>query len=539
MPVRVEEIASAVDPAAPEMTVSALHGRFVANPALSAIPIVAEGIPIGLVHRQAIFEALAGMSGLAGLARQSASTLMQTRPVMAERGSTVGLIAMQASQAHAGAMAEGIILVDDGVYEGYISPLSFMNALARENGERAHAMRRASHQIKQVRAEASAAAEERSRFLAFLAHEIRTPLTGVLGVADLLHDSVQSSEPRRLAQTIADSGCHLDRLLGDLLDLSRLEAGKLSISPAPVDLREFAAEARSLWQSRISGKQLDLRIRVGETAPKRIAADATRLRQVMFNLMSNALKFTERGYVAVELSTHQDGGQARLEMTVSDTGCGISEPDKERLFEAFEQASASTATTHGGWGLGLSIAKGLVDEMGGQIALADNPGGGSVFTVTLPVEIAGPRLAAQSGASKKPRTHSLELGRILLAEDHPVSAMVVSRALLAAGWQIDCVNSGEEAVARVKLGGYQAVLTDIHMPEGDGFSVVEAVRAMSEVPVLAITADVSPERKARCLQAGFDGVIEKPIRPRALVATLADTLIAAESGRGTDERLRA
>ena len=539
MPVRVEEIASAIDPAAPEMTVSALHGRFVANPGLSAIPIIAEGIPIGLVHRQAIFEALAGMSGLGGLARQSASTLMQTRPVMAERGTTVGLIAMKASQTHAAALAEGIILVDDGVYEGYISPLDFMQALARENGERAHAMRQSAHQIKRVQAEATEAAEERARFLAFLAHEIRTPLTGVLGVADLLHDSVQSSEPRRLAQTIADSGCHLDRLLGDLLDLSRLEAGKLSISPAPLDLHAFASEARNLWQSRVSGKQLDLRIRVGETVAKRIGADATRLRQVMFNLMSNALKFTERGYVAVELSTRQHGDQTRLEMTVSDTGCGIPEPDKARLFEAFEQVSASTAATHGGWGLGLSIAKGLVDEMGGQIALADNPGGGSVFTVTLPVEIAGPRLAANGQTRKKPRTHSLELGRILLAEDHPVSAMVVSRALLAAGWQVDSVNSGAEAIARVKLGGYQAVLTDIHMPDGNGFEVAKAVRAVSDLPVLAITADISPEHKARCQQIGFDGVIEKPIRPRALVATLADTLIAVESSRGTDERLRA
>ena len=391
----------------------------------------------------------------------------------------------------------------------------------------------------QVEAQASEAAEERARFLAFLAHEIRTPLTGVLGVADLLHDSIQSSEPRRLAQTIADSGRHLDRLLSDLLDLSRLGAGKLAISPVPIDLHEFAGEARNLWHSRVSGKQVDLRIRVGETSSKRIAADATRLRQVMFNLMSNALKFTERGHVAVELSTHKDAHQTRLQMTVSDTGCGISESDKARLFEAFEQASASTAATHGGWGLGLSIAKGLVDEMGGQIALSDNPGGGSVFTVNLPVDIAGPRLAADGAGVKKPRSHSLELGRILLAEDHPVSALVVSRALLAAGWQVDCVSTGEDAIARLKLGGYQAVLSDIHMPNGDGFSVAQAVRSQLDIPVLAITADFSPEYRASCEQAGFNGVIEKPIRPRTLVATLADTLIAAANRPPEDQRLSA
>ncbi|KCZ60173.1 ATP-binding protein [Hyphomonas chukchiensis] len=530
MPVRIEDIAVAIRPIDAETSASAALGLFLSDSALFALPIVVNGAALGHVTRGRLTEIMAGPGGRDIYAARCITNFMTPHPVMVETGTSVALIAKLAADGNTSALTDGVIVIRDGRYSGLVSPGAILSAVAQENAQRARAMQSASKRLAQARTSAQDVARDKSHFLAVLSHEIRTPLTGILGVADILQDSVSGAEPRRLARTISESGNHLDRLLGDLLDLSRLEAGKLPINPLPFDLHEFAAEARDLWQSRIAGKRLDLRIQVESGSVMRIEADAMRIRQILFNLMSNALKFTEQGHVSVVLATDDTAGKLSLRMTVSDTGCGISDSDKARMFEAFEQASATTAQTHGGSGLGLSIAKGLTARLGGKIALADNPGGGSVFTVTLPVLRAGPRLAAQT--PPKPRRRSLTLGHILIAEDHEVSMMVMSRALTAAGWKVDTVANGEAAIANAMAGRYQAILTDIHMPGANGEMVVRALRRSDGpnqlTPILAVTADLSAERRAACEAAGFTALIEKPIRPRALVATLADVLMADE-----------
>ncbi|MEH6489973.1 ATP-binding protein [Hyphomonas oceanitis] len=530
MPVRIEDIAVAIRPIDAETSASAALGLFLSDSALFALPIVVNGAALGHVTRGRLTEIMAGPGGREIYDARCITNFMTPNPVMVETGTSVALIAKLAADGNTSALTDGVIVIRDGRYSGLASPGAILSAVAQENAQRARAMQSASKRLAQARTSAQDVARDKSHFLAFLSHEIRTPLTGILGVADILQDSVSGAEPRRLARTISESGNHLDRLLGDLLDLSRLEAGKLTVSPFPFDLHEFAAEARDLWQSRIAGKRLDLRIQVESTSVMRIEADAMRIRQILFNLMSNALKFTEQGHVSVVLATDETAGKLSLRMAVSDTGCGISDSDKARMFNAFEQASATTAQTHGGSGLGLSIAKGLTARLGGQIALADNPGGGTVFTVTLPVLRAGPRLAAQ--APNKPRRRSLTLGHILIAEDHDVSTLVMSRALTAAGWKVDTVANGEAAIANAMAARYQAILTDIHMPGVNGEMVVRALRRADGpnqlTPILAVTADLSAERRAACEAAGFTALIEKPIRPRALVATLADVLMADE-----------
>ncbi|WP_439649722.1 hybrid sensor histidine kinase/response regulator [Hyphomonas sediminis] len=378
-----------------------------------------------------------------------------------------------------------------------------------------------------------ALADGRARFLAFVGHEIRTPLTGILGVADLLKDQT-GGEAKRLAETISHSGQHLERLLNDLLDLSRLEAGKLPVMMQPFDLRQFASETRDLWQPKLDAKRVGLRIAISRHAEARIESDAGRLRQILFNLVSNAVKFTERGHVTVQLATVPAGDGLSLVMTVADTGRGISDADKARLFEEFEQADDTTSTTHGGTGLGLSIARALTRRLGGEIAVADNSGGGCLFTVTVPVQKAGPRLAVENSAFHV-ASRKFDLGEILVAEDHETTAFVIREALLAAGWRVECVNDAEAAAQRLSLRSYQAVLTDIHMPGGGGEAVLRAVRfgpgRNSPIPVLALTADATEERRASCEALGFSGLIEKPIRPRTLVAALADTLLTAAPGK--------
>jgi len=529
MPVRVEDIAVAVRPVPTAVTVSAVFTRLLADPDQFAVPIVSDGAALGMVTRRAVIEALATPSGRQSNGAARITDLMRDQPVMCEAGTPVGLVAKLAADGSTAALTDGVIVLSEGKYLGLISPSALLSAVALENAARARAMQVAQKRLQKTKNDAGAFDQEKARFLAFVGHEIRTPLTGILGVADLLQDSVNGGEPKRLARTISESGHHLDRLLTDLLDLSRLEAGKLAVNNAPFDLHEFANDARDLWQSRIAGKRLDLRIKVAGGAVARLEADAMRIRQILFNLMSNALKFTERGYIGVELSTLEAAGNLKLRMTVEDTGCGITDLDKARLFQAFEQARPSTAGTHGGFGLGLSIAKGLARRLGGEITLADNPEGGSIFTVTMPVERAGPRLAV-AGAPPKPRMRAFELGRILLAEDHAVSALVVTRALSAAGWQVDTVQTAEDAIDRAATHPYQAILTDIHLPGASGDEVLAAIRGArgpnALAPIIAVTADVSPERRLACEQAGFTTIIEKPIRPRALVASLVDILLA-------------
>ncbi len=532
MPVRLQEIALPV-PAVPSTTTGAAAlSLFLSDPALFALPVrieCREGINPDIAHvtRARLTEALAGPNGRDIFAARPIQHLITPSPVIAEGTTPVALIAKQAAEQGTSALTDGVIVVEQGVYQGLVSPAALLKALAEENTARARNQQVSQRRIEELKSRMQVLAEGRSRFLAFVGHEIRTPLTGILGVADLLKDQATSGESKRLAETISNSGQHLERLLTDLLDLSRLEAGKLPVTMQPFELRQFASETRDLWQPKLDAKRVGLRIAVARSAEARIESDAGRLRQILFNLVSNAVKFTERGHVTVQMSTAPNGDGISLVMTVADTGRGISDADKVRLFEEFEQADDTTATTHGGSGLGLSIARALTRRLGGEIALADNAGGGCLFTVTVPVQKAGPRLAvenpAPSGAGR------FDLGEILVAEDHDTTAFVIREALIAAGWRVECVPDATAAAERLAVRRYQAVLSDVHMPGGGGEAVLRAARFgpghNSRIPILALTADATAERREACEKLGFSGLIEKPVRPRALVAALADTLL--------------
>lgn len=537
MPVRLNDIALTIAPIPSTTTGAAALSLFLSDPALFALPVRIEGEEgagaIALVTRARLTEALAGPNGRDVYAARPVHHLVTPSPVMAGGSAPVALIAKQAAERGTSALTDGVIVLEEGAYKGLVSPAAILKAIAEENTARARAQQASARRIEEMKAQIQTLAEGRSRFLAFVGHEIRTPLTGILGVADLLKDQAASGEARRLAETISNSGQHLERMLSDLLDLSRLEAGKLPITLQPFDLRQFASETRDLWQPKLDAKRVGLRISIARNAEARIESDAGRVRQILFNLVSNAVKFTERGHVTVQMSTVPAAGGLSLVMSVADTGRGISDADKARLFEEFEQADDTTAATHGGSGLGLSIARGLARRLGGDIAVADNAGGGCLFTVTLPVQKAGPRLAVENPAPVPGKR--FDLGDILIAEDHETTAFVIREALIAAGWRAECVPDAATAAQRLAVRRYQAVLTDIHMPGGGGEAVLRAVRfgpgPNSAVPVIALTADATLERRAACQEQGFSGLIEKPIRPRTLVAALADTLLSAPQGR--------
>ncbi|MEX1252452.1 MAG: ATP-binding protein, partial [Hyphomonas sp.] len=412
MPVRLKDIALPVTPVTPATTAAATFSLFLSDTALFAIPVrlaQGEAASYGLVTRLRLTEALAGPNGRDVYAARSVTHLVGAQPVIAQGNVPAALIAKTAAEQSTSALTEGVIVMEQGVYAGIVSPAMLLKAVAEENAGRARAQQNAQRKMDDIKRQLTRLSESRARTLAFIGHEIRTPLTGIMGVADLLDTQLPPGEPKRLAKTISQSGQHLERLLTDLLDLSRIDAGKLAITKHPIELRQFAAQTRDLWLPQFDEKRVSLRIGVATGAEPRIESDAGRLRQILFNLVSNAMKFTDRGQVTVTLATSPSPDGLLLTMRVADTGRGISDADKARLFEAFEQSESADAFS--GSGLGLAIARSLTRRLDGEIILSDNPGGGCVFTVALPVIKAGPRLAVEN----KPEGNAarFDLGEVL------------------------------------------------------------------------------------------------------------------------------
>lgn len=526
MATRISDLVKFVAPLFPDDDGTEACRRFRADAALTAVPVVRDDIPLGLVLREDLAGHLLSADGKARMLAQSVTDLMRHDISLCELQASVAFAAANGGEA----VRHGLIAVDSGQYAGLVDAGSVLTCLAGETAARAQAMKSMRARLDMQREQAKRHSDEQARFLAMLSHEIRTPLTGVLGLADLLCHAGLEAAPRDYARAISDSGRMLERLLSDLLDMSRLDAGKMPIQPEAFSLADFARETRALWSAQAGSRNVALTVACDDREATRLEADADRLRQILFNLVSNALKFTDAGKVDVMLRVEaEEDGDLVLRMSVRDTGPGITPELRARLFRAFEQASPETVRRHGGSGLGLAIAKGLAERMGGTIVLSDNPGGGAVFSVTCPVRRAGPRLAVEN---PRKRVGQCRLGRILVVDDHDVSRYVIEEALAGAGWKVDSVATVAQAMRRAGETGYQAMLIDLRLGEESGLALARRIRTGGgpnmSVPLLAATADVSDEARAACTGAGFQGFVAKPIRPRDMVATLVDAILDGE-----------
>ena len=400
-----------------------------------------------------------------------------------------------------------------------------------------------------ARQEAEAASRAKSTFLANMSHEIRTPFHGLMGMLSLLRETGLGPKQIDYLRTATESADHLLVILNDILDMSQLESGRLTLNPALLDLRALLREIEALMRPQAAAKSLSLHVEVAPAVPERLVADPTRLKQILFNLLANAIKFSDRGEVLLDVQPAPDD-PGLLEFAVVDQGVGIDEATLATLFSRFAQGDHSRSRRHGGTGLGLEISRNLARLMKGDVLASSRRGVGSRFVLRLPLRPAndaaspgqpgtrGPagsvetqageaaalasRPGAAAGASQGLAPRRL---RLLVAEDHPVNRQYLAALLETLGHDARFAADGRQALAAASDETFDLVLMDLHMPHLDGVAATRAIRALrdparSTVPIVALTADTLAETRDRCLVAGMNDFLTKPVNPALLAATL-------------------
>jgi signal transduction histidine kinase/CheY-like chemotaxis protein/HPt (histidine-containing phosphotransfer) domain-containing protein len=400
----------------------------------------------------------------------------------------------------------------------------------------------------QERAQAQAATQAKSTFLATMSHEIRTPMNGVLGMMEVLEHQGLDGAQRRTVATMRDSAQALLRIIDDLLDFSKIEAGRLELEETAFSLSGLIGGAVDTFRPQAMAKGLALDAEIAAGSNDALVGDPTRVRQVLFNLLSNALKFTQRGRVHVRAATAPLGhGATRVTLAVSDTGIGMSEEQRARLFQPFAQADSSTTRRFGGTGLGLSIVRRLAELMDGKVEVESTAGKGTTLTVTIALKAAPADsplaallrpdgAAVRAGEARSPRHEQF---RVLVVDDHPVNREVLVRQLELLGIAADSVNDGVEALEAWAAGRYKAVLADIHMPRMDGYELARRIRAAEaegrkspRTPIVAVTANAMKGEEERCIEADMDAYLVKPVNIERLRTTLERWLSVERSGNG-------
>jgi signal transduction histidine kinase/CheY-like chemotaxis protein len=392
---------------------------------------------------------------------------------------------------------------------------------------------RVEEELQRAKASAESANRAKSDFLTTMSHEMRTPMNAILGMADLLSESALHGEQRGYVEIFQKAGSNLLTLINDILDLSKVESGRLELESLAFDLHAVLEKIVEMMISKAQDRGLQLTLEVLPDVPRDVIGDANRLRQILLNLIGNALKFTERGSVTLRVELDPEGARGWLRFNVIDTGIGIAADKAEMIFDRFTQADSSTTRRYGGTGLGLAISRGLVELMGGQLGCRSELGRGSTFHFAAPfaacTEMAAPAPPDSSNAAVEivkldPAARAI---RVLLAEDSEYNVLLIKAYLKDSGIDLDVAENGKIAVEKVISNRPDLILMDLQMPVMDGFEATSAIRQVEArtmarpIPILALTADVGAEAKARSLQAGCSEHLGKPIRRITLLDAIA------------------
>jgi CheY-like chemotaxis protein/nitrogen-specific signal transduction histidine kinase len=381
---------------------------------------------------------------------------------------------------------------------------------------------RSEEALKDALTRAEAAASAKSNFLGMMSHELRTPLNGVLGFAELLAATPLNDDQKTFTKTISASGEHLLAVINDILDFSSIESGSLAIHPATLTIAELVESSDVALRKAATEKGIEFRCEVAPGVAEQITGDARRIRQILINLLGNAVKFTECGSVVLRVTPDAEG--CFLKFSVEDTGIGISPGMLAHLFKPFTQANSTTSRRFGGTGLGLAISKRLAEAMGGTITVDSTPGKGSTFLFRLPLEMPTPPSGAPSpDAPADPLPTPPPGALVLVVEDERTSSMLAGRMLQSLGCRTEFAADGAEALSAFVPGKFSAILMDMAMPVMDGVEATQKIRELEtgpRVPIIALTANVMPGDRERCLAAGMNDFLSKPFRRAELAGKL-------------------